>query len=366
MSDFAPAPGAIITKRPSGYVVPDSIHKPLHVITMLSNPLRWKARWKNYERFAQHCTDSGAVLHTVEIAFGERDHALNWASAADEEAYCAYRESMRQQHRWITLQSYEELWHKENAMALGTQRLPLDCEYIAYVDADVHFLRQNWVGETIHKLQHYMAIQMFSHAQDLGPDYSVISNRPSFMHAHMDGSLEQLFQNKQQQQPTYYGYGGSAAGQKPLGAWTGLAWAFRREALDAVGGLMDFCITGAADWYMAWALIGQVERVIPKGSHPNFVKAIMHWQDKALRTLRKDVGVMSGTLAHHFHGRKADRRYVERSKLLATLAFDPYHDIRRDWQGLWQLNDDGTERFVQTRDGIRAWARARNEDATEI
>jgi hypothetical protein len=38
-------------------------------------------------------------------------------------------------------------------------------------------------------------------------------------------------------------------------------------------------------------------------------------------------------------------------------------DIKRDTQGLWQLQDDGTERFISLRDGLRKYARLRNEDS---
>jgi hypothetical protein len=67
-----------------------------------------------------------------------------------------------------------------------------------------------------------------------------------------------------------------------------------------------------------------------------------------------------------FHGRKADRKYIDRSKLLSTWQFSPILDIRYDWQGLLQLNDDGSQRFVQMRDSIRKWARERNEDINEV
>jgi hypothetical protein len=182
----------------------------------------------------------------------------------------------------------------------------------------------------------------------------MLNTRPSFVKAYQSGELADLVKGRKD----YYGYGSGG-----LGAWSGLAWACTRDAWNAVGGLMDFCITGAADWYMAWALIGQVEQYIPKGSHPAFVDMILDWQRLAEKHIRHNVGHMTGSCAHYWHGSKANRKYVQRSNLLADLQFDPRHDLKRDWQGLPVLRDDGSARFMKLRDGIMAWARQRNEDS---
>jgi hypothetical protein len=352
---------ATTRRRPKGYVAPDPVNQPLYVVATVYNPLRWKARWKHYERFAQHVIDSGAVLYTHEIAFGEREPATDYAAEHGTKAFCDFRESMIQANRWWVTRTDQELWFKENSINRMVSRLPNDWKYVAWVDADVHFLRPNWVGETIHQLQHYKFLQMFSQAQDLDPNYQVMGWRPSFMFAYLDGTLAGLRKN------SYYYY---PYGKKGLGAWSGLAWACTREAWDAVGGLMDFCITGAADWYMAWALVskhpGDILPVIPKNSHPHFIEQILRWELMAHRGIRQNVGVMTGTVAHMFHGRKADRKYIDRSKLLSTWQFSPILDIRYDWQGLLQLNDDGSQRFVRMRDSIRKWARERNEDLNEV
>jgi hypothetical protein len=40
----------------------------------------------------------------------------------------------------------------------------------------------------------------------------------------------------------------------PPGA-TGGAWSWRRDALDIVGGMLDTCVLGSADWHMAFGLV---------------------------------------------------------------------------------------------------------------
>ena len=134
------------------YIAPDPVRAPLHVVTPVFNAPRFKARWKHLHRFAKHVQDSGAILHLVEATFGEREPA-----AFDIPINGTY----------TRVKVKDELWLKENLINLGIQRLPVDWEYVAWPDGDVLFVRPNWVGETIHQLQHYAVVQMFSEAVDV-------------------------------------------------------------------------------------------------------------------------------------------------------------------------------------------------------
>jgi hypothetical protein len=61
------------------------------------------------------------------------------------------------------------------------------------------------------------------------------------------------------------------------------------------------------------------------------------------------------------HGSTINRAYNQRWKLLGRTGFDPDLDLKRDWQGLWQLTDHNPE----LRDGLRAYARLRDEDSPD-
>jgi hypothetical protein len=84
------------------------------------------------------------------------------------------------------------------------------------------------------------------------------------------------------------------------------------------------------------------------------------WQDRAAK-LRKNIGYMSGMLLHYWHGKKKDRGYKSRWQILIDYMYDPEFDIKRDWQGLWQLN----ENKPGLRDEIRKYFRERNEDSID-
>jgi hypothetical protein len=165
-----------------------------------------------------------------------------------------------------------------------------------------------------------------------------------------------------------YGYYGSLpakAGAKPA-AWsigaTGGAWAFRRSAFDAVGGLLDTCILGSADWHMAFGLVQAVDDAAElKWCSKPYVDSVLRWQARAA-VLKQNVGYVDNHAIHYFHGSKVSRAYGSRWRVLLDNHFDPRTDIARDWQGVYQLAGNKP----RLRDQIRAYFRDRNEDSPEL
>ena len=76
----------------------------LHVVTCISNPVRYQSRWRLYERFAERMARTGVRLLTVELAYGERPFVVTRAGCRDH----------------VQLRSRSELWSKENL------QLPID------------------------------------------------------------------------------------------------------------------------------------------------------------------------------------------------------------------------------------------------
>lgn len=299
--------------------------KKLWVIAVISNPVRFNSRYSLYQEFEKHVKDAGAELLTVEVAFGDRCHTIT--------------NPVNPHH--IQLSTYHEIWHKENMINIGISRLPSDWEYVAWIDADVAFTNPNWVRETLHQLQHYMVIQMFSECIDLGPRYEVVQMHKGFAWSHHEKKLK----------------------GKAYNFWhPGYAWAARREAIDALGGLIDTAVLGAGDHHMALALVGRAKESIPGGIHSNYAKHILTWEERANKFIKKDLGFLPGTILHYWHGKKADRRYVERWSILLRNKFDPDMDLIRDSQGLYQLSDDKPN----LRDEIRYYFRQRNEDSIDV
>ncbi|MBM3793673.1 MAG: hypothetical protein FJW31_06315 [Acidobacteria bacterium] len=309
---------------------------------MISNPVRYASRYRLYEGFVAQNAGPHVKFWMVEVAYGDRPFVVTQPGEPHH----------------LQLRTNCEIWHKENALNLLFAHVLKVCpgaQYFAWVDAALTFVRPDWAFETLQQLQHYQVVQMFSFAQDVGPKYAPVAgatrqhrgfiyaycNAPSFLSSDMR-----------------FGY--STNGHP------GYAWAARRTALDATGGLLDFAITGGADRHMACGLLGTMEQ---SGSYrearltdltPNFRNSLLLWKERAA-ALERNVGYVDALILHHWHGRKLDRKYGNRWRIYADNTFDPWRDLRRDAQGLYDI--PGSRQKL--RDDLRCYFRARNEDSIE-
>lgn len=319
----------------------------LHVAACYSNPFRWRTRRELANDFRRHMMRTSNVdLHMIELAYGDRPFEVT-----DKELY----------PNDIQLRTNFELFHKENLLNIAIRSFPPGWKYGAIVDADFLFTRHDIGLETIHQLQHYDWVQMYSSIMDLdGETVRGQGHRPCG--PARKGFVYTYFENDFQLPkgfggngtcPPYYPYGGKGA----PGA-TGGAWAFRRSAFDTVGSLLDRCILGSGDWFMAFGLVGD------PGTFPfvkkytrDYVGYIEAWQQRAA-LLKKNVGYVDCHVLHHFHGRKSDRAYGSRDKILVDNKYSPVTDVFYDWQGVLQL----TSEKPRLRDQIRNYFLSRCED----
>lgn len=329
-----------------------------YIVTAISNAVRFKSRYNLYRKFAKHVEESNGQLVTVEMAFGERPFEI----------------THRDNPLNIQLRASTELWHKENMLNVAISRLPQDWQYVAWVDADIDFQRSDWVQETVHQLQHHAFVQMFSTALDLGPppELAPLGFNIGFAYCYLNQDIDQAvpklildgaLNHKRHNQNTDDHYGQEQGGR--IYWHPGYAWAARRDAIEHVGGLLDTGVLGAGDHHMSLSMIGHAHEAMPPNVTEGYKRAVMNWQARCDRHIRKNIGYVPGVITHGWHGKKANRKYWDRWKILANNKFDPYHDLKKDWQGLWQLIDHGEERSLQLRDQIRAYFRQRNEDGTD-
>lgn len=306
----------------------------LHVICMVSNPVRYLSRFELYEGFAAHVAQSPvAKLYTVECAFGDRAFEVTQPD--------------RQEH--LQVRHATELWVKESALNLAEHRmLPRDWKYIAWVDADIEFLNPRWAQETLHQLQHHPVVQMFETAVDLSPTRSVVQVHQGFGAQHALGKEIVAVS------------GAYDASSRPF--WhPGYAWAATRTFWENIGGLIEEAALGSGDHHMALGILGAAERSIPSGLHPNYPKMVLEWQGRALRAGRRDLGCVPGAIAHNWHGPKAKRGYVSRWDILRKHQYNPVADLVRSEHGLIEL----VEGRHGLRDDIRRYFRQRDEDGRE-
>jgi hypothetical protein len=315
----------------------------LVVVTCISNPVRYASRYRLYRQFEEVMRAAGATLITVEMAFGERPFEI----------------TERDNPLHVQLRSIDELWHKENMINIGinyARQVFPDSKYFAWIDADVLPMRpaREWLEETVQQLQHYHVVQMFETAIDLDPNHNMLGQpQTSFMCRYTKSGF--VPPKRGGFWKDYY----SEAHGHP-----GYAWAATREALDAVGGLIDFAILGAGDRHMALGLVGCMDQSF-EALNPTYRRYLLQWQERAERWIKRDVGYVKGSIYHFFHGRKRERFYESRWKILKDNDYDPATDIKKDSQGLYQL-ETWEPRQIRLRDQLRAYSRSRNEDSIDI
>jgi hypothetical protein len=274
----------------------------LHVVAAVFNPDRFRSRYMHYRCFAEHMQSAGVVLHTVELAYGRRAFELT--------------EAGNPLH--IQLRTNQDMWYKENLQNIAVQRMGPECQYLAFIDADMQMTRPDWPYEAIHLMQRYPVVQLFTSYSALQSGFRHESTMPSFMGAWRQGKRP------------------DAEGTGWLGA-TGGAWAMTRSAYQTLGGLLDTEPVGSADWHMIFALLGLTDPYLRKQMvSPGYCRQLEQWAARAA-LLHGRIGVVDNHAIHYYHGPINQRGYSTRWQILTKYAFDASTDLVKDPQGLWQF-----------------------------
>jgi hypothetical protein len=329
-----------VTKASPYFTRPDYVDEPLYVIFVSFNPERSRNLMRYPVDAAKYWLAAGAIVYQGEVSLGQRNQV--------------FTETITDKHVIIHIETTSQLWLKENMQNIVSSKLPNDAKYIAMVDPDVFFFRPDIVGETIQKLQQYDVVQMFSKAWDINKDYEAFGLSYGFVH---DWS---------QNLPLKY-FNGSYYVTSPSGKFnrlhTGYAWAYRRKALDDLGGLFDVGILGSGDNHMAKCLIGEWEKSVNMGVTQDYKDELIIWQDRALKYIKKNIGYVKGDLYHRWHGAKEMRFYKTRWQVLVNNKYSPRTDIKKDINGLWQLVTEDA-RQINLKKEIREYFQSRDDDGT--
>lgn len=331
----------------------------LHVAVAYSNPFRWQTRRRLANDCIRHLRASPNVrAYLGELAYGDRPFEVTDPDNPLD----------------IQLRTTHELFHKENLQNAVIRRFPANWKYGCCIDADFHFTRHDWALETIHQLQHYQFVQPFSSYTDLSGGVYGQAQVPVRTNS---GFFFNYIQNGYRVSPQYHngmigadgkkmvanadGYEGAMGADgtflRGVGA-TGGALAFRRSAFETVGGMLDRCILGHADWYMAYSLVGiEPPDIHTQAYHPGYKHYVNAWREKA-QAIKKNVGYTDGYAIHYWHGSKTRRAYSSRDVIMAKNQYTPYEDVVQDYSGILQLTDSKPD----LRDDIRRYFISRFED----
>lgn len=313
-------------------------YSKFHVISVVSNPVLYQARYDLYKIYEEDIIRKGANLWTLEVATGAR--------------FCRITDAAHPQHTQVWSSGLSgTIWLKENMMNLAVQQLTLSCpdwRYVCFLDADIR-LEAGWLEATAHQLQLHPVVQPWSHAVDKCPQGGAIGEKMQLSFAYCHVNQIEVVNGSTYTRGGHPGYG----------------LAMRREAFNHLGGLIQTGVLGSGDRHMLTAIVGKVH----ESYHPNVTagyKKVLHlWQDRAVKYLKKNLGYTPCVIRHEFHGSKKNRAYGSRWGLLTKWQFDPYTDLKTDSSGI-QILEVENERQIGFRDDCYRYFRSRREDSKSL
>jgi hypothetical protein len=291
----------------------------LHVVTMVSNPIRWESRYKLARQAILGWIEEPEIHVTlVEVAHGDRNYEL--ADLGDHPKITH-----------IPLRQHTLAWCKESALNIGIARLPRDAKYVGTFDADIHFRKRGWAAETIRALQIYPVVQPFKNCYDLGPDDDHIQTHKSFASQWHKGDPV-VAKNAH-----WWDFGGGKPGPY-IYPHSGFLWCWVLEILEKIGGLFEYGAMGSGDHHQALGLIGAADYSITNGIGQEYRNLVKTWEARALVHVNKKIGYVPNTVEHFYHGDKNRRQYVNRWQMFIRHKFNPLTDLKRNRDGLIEFS----------------------------
>ncbi|MBF0489513.1 MAG: hypothetical protein HQL15_02700 [Candidatus Omnitrophica bacterium] len=322
------------TKNSEDSTFPKALPGDIWGISVLFNPSGFKNKVENYYIFQESLKRQGLKLLTVELVLGAHPFQL---SKTDADKLIQIRGSLE-----------NVLWQKEALLNIALKNLPSSCDKVVWLDADLIFQDDGWVNETAQLLEKYKIVQPFTAAVRLKKGERQL------------GMLE----GQRVMSYAYYWKGEYKSSHQVPIYHPGFAWAARRETLDSIG-FFDLGILGSGDSYMAFGFNLEHIKMFRFYTLASFMKSIPlkmaqeleTWLENVHQHVQGSLHYSSGTVLHLWHGSPVDREYAKRANILLDFNFDPFEDIKKTKDGIWQW----TTQKRGFRHRVLEYFRSRNE-----
>jgi hypothetical protein len=318
--------------------MPAALAGELWGITTYFNPAGYLNKLEHLRLFSERVRKQGLKLLIVELAFGDAPYVLE-ESLAD---------------RIIRVRSNSILWQKERLLNIAIEQLPEVCDKVAWLDADILFENDDWIGETTQLLQKYVVVQPFHQQWPLSPEAEKYLRRGSIPESIWKTKMEYGAAYKHVQNPA----------ETMLTGDMGHAWAARRSLLRTHG-LYERNILGGGDVITALAMFGYFkfestrDLVATYTSQAQLVD-VLKWMERFHADAKGSIFYTEGSIFHMWHGTHENRRYQIRSLILKEVGFDPHADISLDQNKCWQWSSDKPELHRRAREYF--WSRKEEDE----
>jgi hypothetical protein len=187
------------------------------------------------------------------------------------------------------------MWQKERLLNIALKALPSDCDKLVWLDADIIFHNDNWIGESCSLLEEYRVVQPFEYVVKLPKVVSASEKSHLWGNAkagRISGKAYKMSRAETASDNRVYGH-------------PGMVWAARRNWLEKVG-FYDKMVLGSGDYLMSSALYH--DRVPLSRHFPGeLIDDARRWNRKVYDLVRASVYYTPGTIYHLWHGDRSLR-----------------------------------------------------------
>lgn len=252
-----------------------------------------------------------------------------------------------------TIHTDSMLWHKESILNKIVKDLPKLYKYVFWVDADVIFTNENWLTESVSKLQTGCnIIQPFEYCIHLNQD----ETKPNFNPDEYRGTVSDSLKRQKQMWRSFcsnYVTNRNISNDNNYDkhGHVGFAWGARREVLDTIP-LYDKALIGGADHIIAHAAAGQIPHPCIVNAFKDDLENVLQWSNDFYTVVRGKIGYTKGDLYHIWHGDIDKRQYLKRVK---DFTIKTKNISKKDKNGLYVAtkgDDDYVKNYFRHREVI--------------
>jgi hypothetical protein len=273
----------------------------LAVVLSHFNPCGYRQPVLNLLSTLDHLASLHALVYLVYLGFPGRPDPLRLST------------QLRDRVRIAVCETSTVWFHKESLWNYGVRNLvPPEIDKILLLDADVHFVGDDPLGQVSERLERDPAVQPFAEVTYLDALGIATGTRASVGYAMSSGWADAT---------------------EPRRYRAGLGIALRREFWTATRGLY-LAPVGGGDTLLCAALTGRwrdLEQEFLAQSASSWER-YRWWAQEVEAWSSGALGVVPVELVHRYHGAMQRRRYDERRTYLA--GFDPRTHVETDSHGL--------------------------------
>jgi hypothetical protein len=333
-------------------------------IAFYFNPLGYKSRIDNFLLFHESIQQATHNLLLIELAKDKSQFLLH---------------NLHDRGKILRVVEDSNLWQKERLFNVAIKCLPINCDKVIWLDADILFENQYWFVDTAKGLEKFLAIQPYTYSIRLPPNIRTTKylDKKSFPLGCGDETKTHGM---------IHAYYRKMMGIKHHLEHPGYCMGYRRDFLEEFG-YYDKCISGSSDYLMAKAIVGDTNyQTWPEHYTKESWEYYQDWAYKVMRHIAGKINYVRRTALYHlYHGPLRHRLYQERLEFLEGTGFNHAEDLQVQPNGCYKLirhvdeiekwmgkffkdrkDDDGRQQWFHDTSNDNCFSSDRNQPAHEV